>query len=203
LDCTFRLLWRNIAAMKKPVSRFLAVLLVSAFSAAAGDAPRGLVVTPGADAADAEAAAAYILANTDLLATVGGVPLAGGEKQVTLFRDPEAPIGAIDVAAGTATLNLAVLERDGADPAQTRRRAGQALLRHLAVLLNEPPCPFPLCVLTTGCIGTDCLDEISANYCPPCCDRISRTAAKLGMAMQPTPGEDAEDAEKTESAQDL
>jgi len=80
-----------------------------------------------------------------------------------------------------AILNLSKLEV-GADTAHLQRRASQEALRVMSMLLDMSPCPFPLCVLVSYKNVED-LDQMSANYCPPCQDRFTRLARKAGIHL--------------------
>lgn len=70
------------------------------------------------------------------------------------------------------------------------RRAGQDAQRILAMLVDMPPCPFPLCLLV-GYEKTEDLDHMSGNFCPPCQDRFQRLARAAGLRMVLAPGVDA------------
>lgn len=87
-----------------------------------------------------------------------------------------------------AILNLDRLESAG-DPAKVGRRAGQEGLRVMAMLLDMPMCPFPLCVLV-GYQKTEDLDRMSGNFCPPCHEQFIKTAADKGLELLPAPAAD-------------
>lgn len=82
-----------------------------------------------------------------------------------------------------AVLNLDRLESAG-DPAKAARRAGQEGLRVMAMLLDMPACPFPLCALV-GYQKTEDLDRMSGNFCPPCQERFQRLAQEKGIRLLP------------------
>lgn len=86
-----------------------------------------------------------------------------------------------------AILNLDRLESAG-DPAKVGRRAGQEGLRVMAMLLDMPVCPFPLCVLV-GYQKTEDLDNMSGNFCPPCHEQFLQIAADKGLEILPAPAE--------------
>ena len=78
-----------------------------------------------------------------------------------------------------AVLNTSRLGGDSLALDLLEGRAGQEVLRELAILLGVEPCPFPLCVLT-GYSDPAELDEMSDNYCPPCFERIRHAMLERG-----------------------
>lgn len=138
----------------------------------------------GATPADAERVCAYIQEHTGLAAVMADSADDVDGKWIVLERVEGNPLGSVDAAAGRSVLNVRWLEQDDAAAEQIERRIGQSTLRHIAVLLEVPPCVFPLCVLSVDCTGVHCLDEISGNYCPPCRERIFTVATGHGLKCQ-------------------
>lgn len=97
------------------------------------------------------------------------------------------PQGVCLPAERFAILNLDRLESAG-DPAKVGRRAGQEGLRVMAMLLDMPVCPFPLCVLV-GYQKTEDLDRMSGNFCPPCHEQFRQIAADKGLTLLETPAD--------------
>ena len=97
---------------------------------------------------------------------------------------PEEVGGKAWVEDGVAFLNVARLGDEGT-PAQTlSARANREALRAYAHLMEVPPCPFPLCVLT-HCGSVEALDGMSRSYCPPCWERLRLAAAERGFDVLP------------------
>ncbi|HHX98545.1 MAG TPA: hypothetical protein P5169_07955 [Kiritimatiellia bacterium] len=97
--------------------------------------------------------------------------------------DSEQPQGVCLPHESFGILNLNRLADD--DPnGKFERRIGQDAQRIMAMLVDMPPCPFPLCLLV-GYEKTDDLDHMSGNFCPPCQDRFRRLAGEAGLRMAP------------------
>lgn len=97
---------------------------------------------------------------------------------------------------GFGVLNVLRLGGESLAAELMERRAGQESLRILAILMGQAPCPFPLCVLT-GYSDPAELDEMSANYCPPCFEQIRKAAMEKGVHLLAIP-ERSEEAEAAE-----
>lgn len=103
---------------------------------------------------------------------------------------------------GFGVLNVPRLGGESLAEEIVSRRAGQESLRILAILAEQAPCPFPLCVLT-GYSDPAELDEMSENYCPPCFERIRKALMEKGahlLAIEERAG-GAEGAEAAEGAE--